>query len=124
MTQEEKEAQDSATWSTWLETYCARLEKDYKAAPEGKPEEGNFFHSSRLESLFTCMPQYNLSKSQGTPRNDVDDARRKLMNGNNPAFILRNHVAQTAIERCVGDVFVSWSSGARALRVTRDRESP
>ena len=87
MTQEDKDVEDRSLWATWLEQYCLRIEEDY-----------NMSHEGMVLTLGGVAVNFQLSIFPTLDRDTLERERKTLMDSVNPAFILRNHIAQHAIE--------------------------
>jgi len=85
---EEKRAQDSALWSTWLESYKRRLFAELAPTPSSSSTSTSTVPSALAECSSTDAERH-LAVSQ---------ERVRVMNSNNPRVVLRNYIAQTAIE--------------------------
>lgn len=93
MTQEEKSAKDDKLWSEWLESYKKRLEHD------SLEFAGNI---NELE--------------------EKNNLRKKIMNENNPKFVLRNHLAQNAITAAEQGDFTEVTNLLKILEHPYDEE--
>ncbi|MEI7339921.1 YdiU family protein [Pectobacterium brasiliense] len=78
-------------------TRTFRLLADSEKQASHSPLRDEFIDRTAFDSWFATYRQRLMQEEQG------DDERRRLMNATNPKYILRNYLAQMAIERAEND---------------------